>query len=78
VARIAPEHAVTANTDARLLLTVREAAELLGVGRSKIYELLAGGILESVKIGRARRVPREAVELYVADLRLAQRAPECG
>ncbi len=53
----------------RLLLTVVEAARLLGVGRSTAYELLASGELESVHIGRSRRVPVVAVENYVESLR---------
>lgn len=54
---------------APLLLTVVEAARLLGVGRSTAYELLASGELESVHIGRSRRVPVAAVENYVESLR---------
>ncbi len=52
-----------------LLLTVVEAARLLGVGRSTAYELLASGELESVHIGRSRRIPVAAVENYVESLR---------
>lgn len=55
-----------------LLLTVVEAARLLGVGRSTAYELLASGELESVHIGRSRRIPVAAVESYVAGLRAAR------
>ena len=53
----------------RLLLTIPEVAETLGLGRSKTYELVAAGKIESVSIGRSRRVPREAVERFVAGLR---------
>lgn len=52
----------------RLLLTIVEAAALLGVGRTTLYELLSRGELTAVRIGRARRVPREAVDAYVARL----------
>ena len=38
------------------LLTVVEVAALLGIGRSKVYELLYAGELKSVKIGGSRRV----------------------
>ena len=38
------------------LLTVVEVAKLLGIGRSKVYELLYAGELKSVKIGGSRRV----------------------
>ena len=52
-----------------LLLPVTEAARLLATSRSKIYEMIAVGQLESVKLGRRRLIPREAVESYVASLR---------
>lgn len=52
----------------RLLLTVRETAEVLGVSRSKAYELLDRGALRSVYIDGCRRVPAAAVEEYVAEL----------
>jgi excisionase family DNA binding protein len=53
----------------RLLLTPTEAAEALGIGRSKLYELMRAGHVESVLIGAARRIPKDALERYVADLR---------
>ncbi len=52
----------------KLLLTAEEAAHLIGVGRSKMYELLASGAIKSVKIGVLRRVPVGALEDYVAAL----------
>lgn len=53
----------------RLLLAPERAAERLDLGRTKIFELIATGELESVKIGRARRIPEEALVAYVARLR---------
>jgi excisionase family DNA binding protein len=52
----------------RLLLTVPEAAEALAISRSKLYELLAAGLVRSVRIDGSRRVPVEALETYVATL----------
>jgi excisionase family DNA binding protein len=52
----------------RLLLTVPEAAEALAISRSKLYELLAAGLVRSVRIDGSRRVPVEALEMYVAQL----------
>ena len=40
----------------KLLLTVREAADVLSVSRSRVYELIYAEQLDSVKIGRSRRV----------------------
>jgi excisionase family DNA binding protein len=33
-------------------LSVKETARVLGIGRTKIYELINAGQLETVKIGR--------------------------
>lgn len=53
----------------KLLLTPREAAQMLGVSRSKLYELLAASAVESVHIGACRRIPREALDAFVRQLR---------
>ena len=49
----------------RLLLTPTEAAEQLAVSRTKVYELMAAGILRSIQIGRLRRVPVEALHEFI-------------
>lgn len=53
---------------AKLLLTPEEAAELLGVGRSRVYDLMRARLLRSVKIGRSRRVPAASLRDFVASL----------
>lgn len=53
----------------KLLLTPEEAARAVGLGRTKLYELLRCGALESVQIGAARRVPVDALHAYVERLR---------
>lgn len=40
----------------RLLLTPDEAAIVLSIGRSKLYELLREGVVPSVRIGACRRI----------------------
>ena len=52
----------------KVLLTPEEAAEALSIGRSKLYELMASGALESVRIGSSRRVPVEALDRFVESL----------
>lgn len=54
-----------------LVLTVEEAAEALGIGRTMMYALIRDGAVESVRIGRLRRVPADALTEYVARLRSA-------
>jgi excisionase family DNA binding protein len=41
----------------KLLLTAEETAEVLGIGRSKVYELLRSGAIQWVRIGACRRIP---------------------
>jgi excisionase family DNA binding protein len=50
----------------RLLLTVSEAAQQLGIGRSLLYELLADGQVESIHVGRLRRIPIDALADFIA------------
>ena len=52
-------------TDNQLLVTPEEAARRLSVGRTTIYELMASGELQSVNIGRCRRVPVISLSLFV-------------
>ena len=58
-----------------LLHTPEAAAERLQCGRTKIYELMASGELESVTIGRLRRIPDAELVAYVERLRAAERSP---
>ncbi len=55
-----------------LLMTVPEAAGALAISRSKLYELIASGIITSVCIDGSRRIPLTALEDYVSRL-LAER-----
>jgi excisionase family DNA binding protein len=51
----------------RLLLRPAEAAEILGVSRSKLYELIAARKLPSVRLddGRLIRIPLSALKALV-------------
>jgi excisionase family DNA binding protein len=50
-----------------LLLKPEEAARVLNVSRTSLYEMLARGELPSLTIGRSRRVPAEALRRWVAE-----------
>lgn len=52
----------------KLMITVEEAGELIGVSRTDMYDLIGDGAIQSVKIGALRRVPRTALDAYVARL----------
>lgn len=58
---------------AGLALTVEEAARMLGIGRTLMYSLVMSGQVESVTIGRLRRVPAECLAEYVGRLRASAR-----
>jgi excisionase family DNA binding protein len=60
----------------RLLLTVEEAAEQLGIGRTLMYTLVKQGAVESVQIGRLRRIPADALPRYLAQLRTSMSQPD--
>jgi excisionase family DNA binding protein len=54
------ENAMT--RDGRLVLSVTEAAGMLGISRGLAYELVARGELPSLRLGRRIVVPRRALE----------------
>ena len=53
----------------KLLLTTEEAASVLGISRTKVFELIREDKLESVQIDRCRRIPWAALEDFVTRLR---------
>jgi len=48
------------------ILTVEEACEVLRIGYNAIYELLNSGKLKAYKNGRVWRIPKVAIENYIA------------
>ena len=54
-----------------LAVRIREACRLTGIGRSKIYELIASGEIEIVKIGAMTLIPFESLK------GLVERAKRC-
>lgn len=70
-----PEIPESRPTPARVLLTVEEAAEQLHIGKTKTYALVKTGELESVLIGRLRRIHIDAIRVYAARLVSQQATP---
>ena len=52
----------------KLLYRVTETAQMLGLSRSKVYVLIQGGVLPSVRIDGSRRIRAEDLLAYVAAL----------
>jgi excisionase family DNA binding protein len=48
-----------------LLLRVEEAARLLSLSRSTLYEMLSAGEIASVRRGSARRIPMAALHSWI-------------
>ena len=54
----------------KLLLTPHEAAQVLGIGRSKLYQLMRAGTVASVRIGSCRRIPAASLPDLIAQLQV--------
>jgi len=54
-----------ATTRAPMLLTVRDLEAELQLGRTRTYELLRSGTIPVIRVGRALRVPRDALRRWV-------------
>jgi excisionase family DNA binding protein len=52
----------------RLLLTVEEAADRIGICRSNMFKLIRQGEVKSVKVGRLRRITPAALEDFIDKL----------
>jgi len=62
--------------DLPLLVDSREVARLLGIGRTKAFELMARDQLPVVRIGRSVRVLRSALERWVSEQVVGQAADQ--
>lgn len=51
--------------DLLTILTVAEVAELLYVGKNRVYELLASGELKGFRLGHIWKIPKESLEIYI-------------
>lgn len=58
--------------DRPLLYSVEEAARQLGIGRTFMFHLIATGEIDSLKIGKRRKIPADALAAYVQRLRADQ------
>jgi excisionase family DNA binding protein len=47
-----------------LAVRVREACRLTGIGRSKLYELIAAGEIRTIKVGSITLIPWAGLEQF--------------
>lgn len=59
-----------------VMVSVNEAAQALGIGRSTLYNLIASGQLQTVKVGGRRLVPYEPLLRFCETLNRAAGAQE--
>lgn len=45
-----------------ICVRVNEAARMIGVGRTKLYELIAAGEVKTVKLGKATRITTASLQ----------------
>jgi excisionase family DNA binding protein len=50
------------------LMTVQEAADELAISRWSVYRLIWDGRVQSVQLGRCRRIVRQSLDGYLAEL----------
>jgi excisionase family DNA binding protein len=60
------------NVETQLLLSIEEAADVIGLGRTSTYELVMAKRIQSVKVGRRRLVIRTSLLDFVQTLLLEQ------
>lgn len=48
-----------------ICVRVNDAARMIGVGRTKLYELIAAGEVETVKLGKATRITTASLHALV-------------
>ena len=51
-----------------ILYTPKQAAGVLGISRSTVYNLLKDGHLGSIHIGRSRRIAQSHMTRYIEEL----------
>jgi excisionase family DNA binding protein len=49
-------------------MTVQEAADELAISRWSVYRLIWDGRVQSIQLGRCRRIVRQSLEEYLAEL----------
>lgn len=51
----------------KLAFTISEACHAVGIGRSKLYELIGQGRIKTQKIGSRTIIPVESLRALIAD-----------
>jgi len=49
-----------------LAVRIPLAAQMLGIGKSTLYEMIASGEIETIKVGRSTLVPTDSLRAFLA------------
>lgn len=52
-------------THTPLTVRIKEACRMTGIGRSKLYELIAAGDIQVIKVGSMTLVPVDALAAFI-------------
>jgi excisionase family DNA binding protein len=55
-----------------ICVRVNDAARMIGVGRTKLYELIAAGEVEMIKLGKSTRITTTSLHELIKRLRRAE------
>jgi len=69
----AQERRGLATLEGCLAVRIPQAAQLLGIGRSSLYELINHGDLETIKIGRSTLITMDELRAFIARRRDAKK-----
>lgn len=51
---------------AAITVRIPRAVEMLGIGRSKLYQFIQSGEIETIKVGRATLIPVDSLHEFVS------------
>jgi excisionase family DNA binding protein len=51
--------------ESQKLYTIEDVCISLSIGRTKLYELIGGGELKTIKLGKSRRITSESLSNYI-------------
>lgn len=53
----------------RILISIKDTGRMLGIGRTKVYDLIRQNRLETVKLGSRTLVHNDSIKAFVEELR---------
>jgi excisionase family DNA binding protein len=68
-----PQHEACQLASSPLCVRVDQAVRLLGIGKTKLYELIGAGELETIRIGRRTLIVQASIDSLVERLRAGTR-----